>query len=196
MRGLWFWFEFFRFGFFRRWRRWVLGFVWFRGDRGCGGWREVFAEMAEIHECVAELTVEGHLVAADEFDAGDIVAVGGDGGVMGLCVGMGGRRLVGEGLPGFDEMESGVVGGAGVPLDEVGFLDSGLGVDEGGFEAYEAGLTPLNGRQLVDEGLLGVGIDLERGAELGDVFLEGGFVFDFEDDVDDGGEPMFEGIGA
>ena len=75
-------------------------------------------------------------------------------------------------------------------------MDAELGVEEGGFESDKAGLAPLDGGELVDERLFGVGVDFERGAEFGDVLFEDGFVFDAEDDVDDGGEPMFEGIRA
>ena len=68
---------------------------------------------------------------------------------------LGGIRLLGparESLPSFDEVEVFVVGGAGIDFAEVFTLNGDLGVDESGFEGDEAGLTPVDGGELVDEG--------------------------------------------
>ena len=75
-------------------------------------------------------------------------------------------------------------------------LNADLGVDESGFEADEAGLTPLDGGELIDEGLFGVAADFKGLPELGNVLFEGGPVFDAKDYVYDGGEPVFEGVRA
>ena len=59
---------------------WLLGFVWFLDF--CAG--DVFAILAEVHEGVAELAVERDLIAADEFDARDVVAIGWGAGSLGV----------------------------------------------------------------------------------------------------------------
>ena len=104
--------------------------------------------------------------------------------------------MAGEGLPGFDEMEVIIIGAQGVDGAEVVILDGALGVDQRSFKADEAGLTPLNGGELVDEALLGVVAGFVGGSSFGDVLFEGGDVFDAEDDVDDGGESVFDGVRA
>ena len=104
--------------------------------------------------------------------------------------------LAGESLPGFDELVVGVFGRVGGDFGEVCLLKVGLGVKEGGFERDEAGLAPGDGGELVDEGSFGVVGGLVAAVEFSDVGGEGGFVFDVEDDVDDGGEAVFEGVGA
>ena len=99
-------------------------------------------------------------------------------------------------MPSFYEVEVFIVGGVGVEAGEVLVLESDLGVDEGGFDGDEAGLTPLEGGELVDEGLLGVVAWLVASAGFGEVFFEGGLVFDEEDDVGGGGEAVFDGVCA
>ena len=155
---------------------WVFGFVWFGGrlerrfsvlnwlDGLFGGWcwgwggGTVGLELAvffEVEEGVAELAVEGVLVAAEEFEAVDVVVVGWEGGVFGVVFG-GFLGCAGECLPGFDEVEVGVGGGDGGEILEVFAVEVGLGVEKGGFEGDEAGLTPAYGGELVDEDLFGV----------------------------------------
>ena len=62
--------------------QWRLGFVWRGGLLGC----EVLPILAEVEECVAKLAIERDLITADEFDAGDVVGGGRDGGVVGLGI--------------------------------------------------------------------------------------------------------------
>ena len=55
-------------------------------------------------------------------------------------------------------------------------------------------MAPSDAGDLVDEGFLHVGFWEEGCADAYEVLVEGGFVFDGEDDVDDGGEAVGEGI--
>ena len=132
----------------------LLGFVW-QGDdfRGGGlGDAEAAAVLVEVEKGIAVLAVMGELVAAEEIHAVDVVAVRREGWVVEFF-GVWLAGLAGEGLPGLDEVEGGVVGGGGVVGADVGFLEVDLGVDEGGFESGEAGLAPSDTGELVDDGL-------------------------------------------
>ena len=77
--------------------------------RGLSG-SEVLAVLAQVEESVAKLAVERDLIAADKFDAADVVADLWDGGVARFVVGLGTLRFTGEGLPGFDQVEVFVFG--------------------------------------------------------------------------------------
>ena len=121
------------------------------------------------------------------------VAAGWEGGVDFLGFGARAGRA-GEGAPGLDEVEIAVIGAMGVGGADVGIVERHLGGDEGGFKGDEASLTPTDICQLVDEGFFHVIGGGERGADAGDVEEEIGFIFNGEDDVDGGGEAVFEGV--
>ena len=141
------------------------------------------------------MSIKRGLVAAEKFDAGDVVAHRRLGWVNVLSFD-GGVRGAGEGAPGLDEVEVAVIGAMGVGGADVGIVERHLGGDEGGFEGDEASLTPTDICQLVDEGFFHVIGGGERGADAGDVEEEIGFIFNGEDDVDGGGEAVFQGVGA
>ena len=171
---------------------WCLGFVWLR--RRCG---EILTVLAEIQEGVAVLAVERGEVTADEFDAADVVALRRNPWVGGLVV-VTGRplRLVSESLPGGGEVEVGILGAERIELLELVFLNGDLAVDEGGLSGDEAGFTPADGGEFIDEGLLDVALGVEGGTEAFEVELEFGFLLDADDVVDGGGEAVFDGVAA
>ncbi len=171
--------------FFLRYR-----FRWhFRLCVGC----EFFLVLAEAAHGVAELRVERGAVAAEGFEAVDVVAYGGDTAVLLLFVSEG-VRWGGEGSPALDELEVGILAATGMEGVDGLFVDGHLGVDEGGFESGEAGLTPGDGGELVDEGVFHISLGVEGGADAVEVELEVLGIFDVEDVVDGGGKSMFEGI--
>ena len=174
------------------------GFVWRGGRWGFNRWgrSEVFAILAEVDHRVAKLAIERDLVTADEFDAVDVKAVGGSVGVGGRILGLWFGGLMSEGLPGSGEVEVFVVGGVRIEGAEVLVVVADLGVDECGFEGDEAGLTPLDGGDLIDEVLFGVVRGFVAGAGLVAVLNEGGFVLDAEDDVDGAGEAVDDRVAA
>ena len=141
------------------------------------------------------MSIKRGLVAAKKFDAGDVVTHRRLGWVNVLSF-EAGVRGAGKGTPGLDEVEITVIGAMGVGGADVGIVERHLGGDEGGFEGDEASLTPTDICQLVDEGFFHVIGGGERGADAGDVEEEIGFIFNGEDDVDGGGEAVFQGIGA
>lgn len=112
-----------------------FGFVW----RG-----EIFAVLAEVQEDITVLAIEGDYITADQFNASNVVTFGGLGGVEGLFLRLA-LRLAGEGLPSEDEVEVWIVRVLRLGVAKVRFLNGYLGVDEGGFESDEAGLTPVDG---------------------------------------------------
>jgi len=142
------------------------------------------------------LAVHRGLVAAQEFEAVDVVAVGREGGVFLFAGGVLLLGRAGEGLPGLGEVVVAVFGQGRVEGADIPVLEAYLGFDEGGFEADEAGLTPTDGGELVNERLFHVVLGEEGGADSGEVVVEGWFVLDAEEDVDGGGESMFEGVRA
>lgn len=163
-----------------------LGFVWLRLL-----WREVLAVFIQIEKGIAVLAVEGALVAAEEVEAGDVIAGGREAGVFGLS--WGGRfGLAGEGLPGLGEVEIGVVGGLGVEFADIVVLEGELGVEEGGFKGDEAVLAPGDADELVDVAFFGVVAGVEGSAEAVAVEFEGGDILDLEGDVDDGAGSVLE----
>jgi hypothetical protein len=97
---------------------------------------------------------------------------------------------LGDGFPGLDQ----VVVGVGRGLRVEGGHEIGLGVEEGGLHADQAGLTPGDGGELVDVHLLLVILWIVGGDEALAVDFEGRLVFDAEDDVDDGREAVLEGV--
>ena len=137
----------------------------------------------------------GH-VAADEVEAVDVVAVD-EFGDIGFVFSFGeGVRLAGDGLPAEDEVEVGIFGVVWILFVDIEFEERHLCVEEGGFDGGEADLTPFNGGELVDEGLFDVVERAVGGAVAVEVGMERGDVFDGEDDVDGGGEAVFEGVGG
>ena len=157
-----------------------FGFVWLGGYRGSG---EAFAVELKIKKGGAEFAGERSLVAAEEFEALDMVAVGRDAGVLFSFFGALADGA-GEGGPGLEEVEIVVFGAAGVFGADFLFLDGDLGIEQGWFEGSEAGATPTEAGELVDEGFLHVILGEERGADAGEVALQVVFVFDGDEDVD------------
>ena len=64
------------FSWWRRWVRRLLGFVLLGGCLRLGWGGEVLTVLFKIQEGVAELPIEGGLVAAEEFEAIDVEAIG------------------------------------------------------------------------------------------------------------------------
>ena len=144
------------------------------------------------------MAIERGLVAADELDAIEIVAVGRERGVMRFSGIRTGRRLrlTGEALPGEDKIKVWIVACVGVNYLDVAILNGHLQVNEGGFDGNEAGLTPIDGGEVVNEALLDIAKGEERSAEAVEVSEPIGFVFDGEDDVLVGGEAVFYSVRA
>ena len=80
---------------------------------GCGGLGgEVLAVVGEVEQGVAELTIHRELIAAEQFHAGDVERVrwlGGVGRYVRIFGEIARERFRGQGLPGEDEVETGVV---------------------------------------------------------------------------------------
>ena len=67
---------------------------------------KVLAVLAQVEQRVAELAIQADLVAAQEFDAVDVITFGASSGVVILGFGVLGRLgSTGEGLSGLDEVE-------------------------------------------------------------------------------------------
>ena len=140
-------------------RRRRVGFVRLGG---CGS--AIFAVLAEVEQGVAELTVQGDLIAASEFNAGEVETFGREAGVV---VGVGGRgglreRFAGEALPSKSEFKLGLmlgVGLRGVEVADILFLSGQLKFNESGFGGDYTGFTEGDGGELVDEGgFEGIGV--------------------------------------
>ena len=183
---------------------WIPGFLWSGGVRlgigvlrgGCAHRGEALAVLLEVQERVAELAVERGLVAAEEFEAVDVVA---DLNLQGVSLFAGGRFSMGrtgEGLPCLDEVEVVVGGVFRVQGADALVIEAHLSVEQGGLGCDETGLTPTDVGELVDEGFFHVVLGVEGRAKTFEVELKDGLVFDAEDDVDGCGEPVFESIGA
>ena len=164
---------------------------------GCG--YAIFAVLAEVEQGVAELTVQGDLIAASEFNAGEVETFGREAGVV---VGVGGRgglreRFAGEALPSQGEFKLGLmfgVGLRGVEVADILFLSGQLKFNESGFSGDYTGFTEGDGGELVDEGgFEGIG-RAEAEAESVEMGLEGAGVVEVKKYVIFGGEAVFEGI--
>ena len=141
------------------------------------------------------MAAEGVLVAVNEFDAVDVKAIGRERGVGGLIrAGFGSLGFASEGLPTFSELEVVVIAALVINFADVARLEVHLSIEESCFEADKAGLTPTDGGEMVDEVFFHVVAGGEGGADASDVGVERGFVFDAEDDIDGGGEAVFESI--
>ena len=118
-------------------------------------WSEILLILAEVQEDVAVLAVKGDEVAADEFDAGDVVAFRRErSGWIRLV------RVTGDSLPGEDEVEGCVVVEMGMNILNGFVLERDLKLEDGGLDAGEAGLTPGEGSELVDGRLLDIGLGI------------------------------------
>ncbi len=178
-----------------------LGFV-LLGDYLVGlywvNWRaEIFAVLTKTNECIAELAVERSLIPAKKLNAFDVERVGWLGGIWrdGRVGGEWARiGFSGEALPGEDEVEVGIVLFKRVEFVHFLLLNGELEREVGGFDGDEAGLAPADGGDLVDEVAFGVVGGAIAFVDSGEVSVPGVGIFGCDEDVDFGGEAVFEGV--